>query len=166
MTPELFVKTYLPEAKKVEKETGFHYLITLTQGALESGWGKKALGNNFFGVKWSEGNKQDKQLITTTEILSSPNVKFPEVISVVKQPTGKYKYTVKDWFRKYATPAEGFADHIQFFLKNPRYAKALLVKNQPDKFFEEIAKAGYATAPDYAAQLKAVMHSVLIRLPK
>lgn len=166
MTPEEFIKEYLPEAKKVEKETGFHHLTTLTQGALESGWGKKAIGNNFFGIKWSEGNKQDKQLITTTEILSSPNAKFPEVISVVKQTNGKYKYTVKDWFRKYKTPAEGFEDHISFFLKNPRYSKALLVKNNPSKFFEEIAKAGYATAPDYADQLKSVMNSVIKRLPK
>jgi len=166
MTPELFVSTYLPEAKKVEKEIGFNYLISLSQGALESGWGKKAIGNNFFGIKWSEGNKQDKQLITTTEILSSPNVKFPEVISVVKQPNGKYKYTVKDWFRKYKTPAEGFEDHISFFLKNPRYAKALLVKDNPSKFFEEIAKAGYATADNYADQLKSVMNSVIKRLPK
>jgi len=166
MTPELFVSTYLHEAKKVEKEIGFNYLISLSQGALESGWGKKAIGNNFFGIKWSEGNKQDKQLITTTEILSSPNVKFPEVISVVKQPNGKYKYTVKDWFRKYKTPAEGFEDHISFFLKNPRYAKALLVKDNPSKFFEEIAKAGYATADNYADQLKSVMNSVIKRLPK
>jgi flagellar protein FlgJ len=166
MTPEDFVKTYYPEAKKVQDTTGFHHLITLAQGALESGWGKKALGNNFFGIKWSEGDKQDKQLITTTEYLSKPDAKFPEVIKVEKQPNGKYKYTVKDWFRKYATPAEGFADHIQFFLKNPRYAKAVLVKDKPEQFFEEIAKAGYATAPDYADQLKAMMHSVTKRLPK
>lgn len=164
MTPEEFVKKYYPEAKKVEKETGFHYLITLAQGALESGWGKKALGNNFFGIKWSPGNKQDKQLITTTEYLSKPDAKFPEVIKVQKQPNGKYKYTVKDWFRKYDTPAECFADHIQFFLRNPRYAKALLVKDKPEQFFEEIAKAGYATAPDYADQLKAMMRSVTKRL--
>jgi len=166
MTPEEFVKTYLPEAKKVENETGFNYLITLTQGALESGWGKKALGNNFFGIKWSEGNKQDKQLITTTEYHSKDSVKYPEVISIVKQTNGTFKYTVKDWFRKYKTPAEGFEDHISFFLKNPRYSKALLVKNNPVKFFEEISKAGYATAPDYADQLKSVMNSVIKRLPK
>jgi len=165
-SPEEFVKTYLPEAKKVEKETGFHYLTTLTQGALESGWGKKALGNNFFGIKWSESNKQDKQLITTTEYHSTNSVKYPEVISVVKQPNGKYKYTVKDWFRKYKTPAEGFEDHISFFLKNPRYAKALLVKDNPSKFFEEIAKAGYATADNYSDQLKSVMQSIIKRLPK
>jgi len=166
MTPEEFWNTYYPEAKKVEYQTGFHHLITLAQGALESGWGKKALGNNFFGIKWSPGNTQDKQLITTTEYHSTNTVKYPEIISIVKQPNGKYKYTVKDWFRKYATPTEGFADHIQFFLKNPRYAKAVLVKDKPEQFFEEIARAGYATAPDYADQLKAMMHSVTKRLPK
>lgn len=166
MVAEQFVKTYLPEALKVEKETGFHHLITLTQGALESGWGEKAVGNNFFGIKWSEGDKQAKQLITTTEYLSTPNAKFPMVISITKQPNGKYKYIVKDNFRSYPTAAEGFADHIEFFLKNPRYAKAVAVKNDPAKFFDEIAKAGYATAPDYAEQLKQVMHSVIIRIPK
>jgi len=165
MTPELFVSTYLPEAIKVEKETGFHHLITLAQGALESGWGQKAIGNNFFGIKWSPGNKQDKQLITTTEYLSKPDVKFPSVIKVEK--VGRiYKYIVKDWFRKYNTPAEGFADHINFFLTNPRYAKAIAVKDKPEEFFEEIAKAGYATADNYAEQLKAMMHSVIKRIPK
>ena len=164
MSPEEFVKQYTPEAKKVEKETGFHYLITLTQGALESGWGKKALGNNFFGIKWIKGDRFDKQLITTTEYHKTDSVKYPEVISIVKQPSGLYKYTVKDWFRKYATPSEGFADHIKFFNVNQRYNEALKVKDNPEKFFEEIARAGYATAPDYAEQLKQVMQSVKKRL--
>jgi len=164
MTPEEFCKTYYPEAKKVEDQTGFHHLITLAQGALESGWGKKALGNNFFGIKWVKGDRQAKQLITTTEYLSKPDVKFPEVISVTKQPNGKYKYIVKDYFRAYATPSEGFADHISFFNVNQRYKTACLFKNDPDKFFEEIAKAGYATAPDYADQLKTMKQSVIKRL--
>lgn len=164
MTPEEFVKTYYPEALKEQKRSGFHYLIPLTQGALESGWGKRVVGNNFFGIKWSNGDKQDKQLITTTEYLSKPDAKFPEVLKVEKQANGKYKYTVKDWFRKYESAAEGFKDHIDFFLKNPRYSKALLVKNDPEKFFDEIAKAGYATAPGYADQLKQVMNSVKKRI--
>lgn len=166
MTPEEFVKTYLPEAKKVEAQTGFHYLITLAQGALESGWGSKAIGNNFFGIKWHQGDRQNKQLITTTEYLSTATAKFPELISVTKQPNGKYKYIVKDWFRSYQTASEGFSDHISFFNVNQRYKNACLVKNDPDKFFEEIAKAGYATAPDYASQLKQMKQSVIKRLPK
>lgn len=165
MTPEQFVKTYLPEAKKVESKTGFHYLIPLTQGALESGWGAKVKGNNFFGIKDTDGINGNEQLITTTEYLSTNKAKFPTIISITKVGN-KFKYIVKDWFRKYPSAEKAFEDHINFFLKNKRYSKAIKHKSNPEKFFEEIAKAGYATAPDYANQLKAVMKSVIKRLPK
>lgn len=165
MTPEQFVKTYLPEAKKVEAKTGFHYLIPLTQGALESGWGAKVKGNNFFGIKDTDGVNGNEQLITTTEYLSTDKAKFPTIISITKVGN-KFKYIVKDWFRKYPSAEKAFEDHINFFLKNKRYSEAIKYKSNPEKFFEEIAKAGYATAPDYANQLKAVMKSVIKRLPK
>lgn len=165
MTPELFVKTYLPEAKKVESKTGFHYLIPLTQGALESGWGAKVKGNNFFGIKDTDGVNGNEQLITTTEYLSTDKAKFPNIISITKVGN-KFKYIVKDWFRKYPSAEKAFEDHINFFLKNKRYSEAIKYKSNPERFFEEIAKAGYATAPDYANQLKAVMKSVIKRLPK
>jgi flagellar protein FlgJ len=165
MTPEEFVKVYLPEAKKVEGKTGFNYLIPLTQGALESGWGDKAVGNNFFGIKDTDGINGNEQLITTTEYLSSDKVKFPVIISIVKAGR-KFKYIVKDYFRKYPSAQIAFEDHINFFLKNKRYSEAIKHKGNPERFFEEIAKAGYATAPDYASQLKAVMKSVIKRLPK
>ena len=165
MSPEEFVKVYLPEAKKEEKRSGFHYLIPLTQAALESGWGSKAIGNNFFGIKDTDGINGNEQLITTTEYLSTDKVKFPVIISIIKAGN-KFKYTVKDYFRKYPSASQGFADHSDFFIKNPRYSKALLVKNNPEKFFEEIAKAGYATSENYSEQLKSVMNSVIKRLPK
>ena len=165
MTPEQFVKLYLPEAKKVEAKTGFHFLIPLTQSALESGWGSKEVGNNFFGIKDTDGVNGNEQLITTTEYLSSDKVKFPFIISITKVGN-KFKYIVKDWFRKYPSATLAFEDHVNFFLKNKRYAEAIKYKSNPERFFEEIAKAGYATAPDYANQLKAVMKSVVKRLPK
>lgn len=165
MTPELFVKTYLPEAKKVESKTGFSYLIPLTQAAIESGWGAKAIGNNFFGIKDTDGINGNEQLITTTEYLNTDKAKFPVILKIVKVGN-KFKYTVKDWFRKYPSASIAFEDHVNFFLRNPRYKTALLHKNNPTRFFEEISKAGYATAPDYANQLKAVMNSVIKRLPK
>lgn len=166
MTPELFVQTYLPEALKVQKKSGFHFLIPLTQAALESGWGTKAVGNNFFGIKDTDGINGNEQLITTTEYLSTPNAKFPKVISIVQVGLKKWKYIVQDWFRKYPSAELAFEDHVRFYEKNPRYKEALKHKMDPDKFFVEIAKAGYATAPDYAAQLIAVKKSVIKRLPK
>ena len=160
MTPKEFIKQYKPFALESEKKTGISYLFTLAQAALETGWAKSVPGNMFFGVKAGKDTPANKkQLLTTTEILSGPNLKhlFPLVISVKMLSSGKYKYEVKDWFRKYDTPEECFTDHAQFFFKNKRYAKALEVKADPYKFAEEVAKAGYATAPDYANSLKKII---------
>jgi flagellar protein FlgJ len=163
MTPEEFVKTYLPFAKTVEKKTGFSYLIPLTQGAQESGWGKKAVGNNFFGIKDTDGINDNEQLIITTEFSKNGNLKFPIILSKVF--SGKlFKYTIKDYFRKYDSAEIAFTDHINFFLKNPRYKEAIKYKQDPDRFFIEIAKAGYATDPNYATNLIAVKKSVLRRI--
>ena len=160
MTPKEFIKQYKPFALETERKTGISHLFILAQAALETGWAKSVPGNMFFGVKAGKDTPTNKkQLLTTTEILSSPNLKhlFPLVISVKMLSSGKYKYTVKDWFRKYETPEECFTDHAQFFFKNKRYAKALEVKADPYKFAEEVAKAGYATAPDYANSLKKII---------
>ena len=162
----LFVAKYLPAAKNIEKKTGLHHIAILTQSALESSWGINAPGNMFFGVKWT--GKGDKQLITTTEYSTYPNLKFPEILSITPvflNGRNLYKYKVKDWFRKFATPEESFEHHYNFLATNPRYKKALEVRQDYNRFFEEIAKAGYATAPDYADTLKAVAKSVIKRLP-
>jgi len=156
-----FVQAYLPYAKEIEKETGLHYIAILTQSALESGWGKSVKGNNFFGIKWT--GKGEKQLIRTKEVLQRKDYKFPVIHSIT--PSGKgFLYDVEDYFIKYPTPAASFKDHYDFFLRNPRYKEALKVKSDYNKFFDEIAKAGYATAPDYAKTLKEVAKSVVRRL--
>ena len=163
MTPKEFIKQYKPFAIETERKMGISHLFILAQAALESGWAKSVPGNMFFGIKAGKDTPANKkQLLTTTEILSSPNLKhlFPLVISVKMLPSGKYKYEVKDWFRKYDTPEECFTDHAQFFFINKRYAKALEVKADPYKFAEEVAKAGYATAPNYATILKDVIKTI------
>lgn len=167
MTKKEFVKQYKPFALESEKKTGISHLFILAQAALESGWGERGVGNNFFGIKVpknlvSNTPKEKKQLFKTTEVLNDPNLgyKFPQVMSIYQLPSGKYKYEVKDWFRKYDTPEECFTDHAEFFFKNKRYAKALLVKADPYKFAEEVAKAGYATAPNYAKILKDVIQTI------
>jgi len=167
MTPEEFVAKFFPFAKETEKKTGINAIALLAQSALESGWGKKAVGNMMFGIKATKDTlPENKQLITTTEYLKTNMVKFPEILSITKQPNGTYKYICRDWFRKYKSPEESFTDHANFLAKNPRYAKALAVKSDPILFVEELARAGYATAPGYADLLKQMIQSVIKRLPK
>lgn len=161
LTPKQFIVAYLPYAKESELITGIDATFTLAQAALESGWGERAVGNMFFGVKAKKDTPENKrQLLTTREVLNSPDVKFPQVISVVKLENGKYEYRVKDWFRKYETPEESFTDHGLFFHENKRYAKALEVRYNASLFADAIAKAGYATEPNYATILKGVIKTI------
>lgn len=161
MTPKEFVKKYKPFALETERKTGISHLFILAQSALETGWAKSIPDNNMFGVKAKAGTPPEKrQLVVTKEVLSSPNVTFPEIIRITKRADGKYQYEVKDWFRKYDSPEESFTDHANLFMNNKRYAKALLVRSDPYKFAEEVAKAGYATEPTYAERLKGVIKTI------
>lgn len=164
MTPKEFIKEYRPFALKTEHKTGISHLFILAQAALESGWGERAPGHNFFGVKAKKDTSlQSKQLLITREVLPYKTPKqgqFAQVISITSRKDGKFDYKVKDWFMRYSTPEEGFTEHSNLFLRVPRYAEALKVKADPYKFAEAVAKAGYATAPNYAKILKNVICTI------
>lgn len=164
MTPKTFVKSFLKDAQVCEQTTGISAIAILSQAALESGWGEVAPNNMFFGIKDTDGVNGNEQLLTTTEYSRLSNAKFPNIMSVtpvIRNGQKWFKYKIKDYFRKYNTPAESFIDHSQFFLRNKRYTKALTVANDYNKFFEEIAKAGYATAPSYAETLKSIAKTIV-----
>jgi flagellum-specific peptidoglycan hydrolase FlgJ len=167
LTPAAFVQQFAPFAQATEQKTGISAVAILAQAALESGWAEKAVGNMFFGVKDTDGINGNEQLVVTTEYLKSPNLGhlFPEVISIKPTKTGKWKYTVKDWFRKFDTPEDSFIHHANFFLTNKRYAKALEVGHDTTAFFSEIAKAGYATGPQYFEVLTAVARMIVRNMP-
>ncbi len=163
MKPKDFVNSYLAFARQTENKTGISAIAILAQAALESGWGKAAPGNMFFGVKDTDGLNGNEQLVITTEYSRRADLKFPVIISVtpvIRNGQKFFKYLVKDYFRKYKTPEESFTDHANFFFQNKRYKQALTVKADTYKFIDEIAKAGYATAPDYAVTLKSVAHTI------
>lgn len=169
MTPKEFVQRYLPAAKEAQVETGISHIAILAQAALESGYGKVAPGFMFFGVKDTDGVNGNEQLLTTTEYSRSATAKFPNIISVtpvIRNGQKWFKYKIKDYFRKYNSAAECFIDHSKFFLNNKRYAKALEVKGDYNKFIDAIAAAGYATDPNYASLLKSIAGTIQKNLPK
>ncbi len=169
MNKQAYVNYLYPFAKESEKITGISAVAQLAQGALESAWFEVAPGNMIFGVKDTDGINGNEQLLTTTEYSRSANAKFPNIISVtpvVRNGQKWYKYKIKDYFRKYVSPKESFVDHANFFIKNKRYAKALTVKSDPYKFIDEIAKAGYATDPDYVKTLKSIAKDIEKLIPK
>ena len=159
MTPKEFKKWLLPGAKSVEAKYGIPHLFIIAQAALESGWGKYAPGNMLFGVKDRDGINGNEQLIKTTEYLHKPDAKFPVVIKIIQVGEKLWKYLVKDYFRKYDTPADSLMDHA-YVLIGPRYKKAFEFKSNPYLFAEEISKAGYATDPDYAQKIKSIIKMI------
>ncbi len=119
--------------------TGVPASVTVAQAIVETGWGRHTIGSakNLFGIK-GRGP------------LGSVRAKTKEHIN------GR-DVTVEANFAKYASFEQSVSEHARFFLRNRRYARALTVRNDPDAFAREIAKAGYATAPNYAAALIKVM---------
>ncbi len=152
MTPTEFVRELLPYSRKTEAKTGISAVFILAQAALESGWGKVAPGNAYFGVKDTDGINGNEQIITTTEYSRRNDLKFPVIISItpiVIRGLHYFKYRIKDYFRRYNSAEECFDDHASFFLRNPRYKSALEAKGDPCQFAIKVAKAGYATDPGY-----------------
>lgn len=156
-----FVHKYRPHAQASQTRSRIPWLVTLGQAALETGWGAKACGNNFFGIKaGADIPESRRKLCTTSEVHNTPNVRsYPEVISVTPRPDGRYDYVVRAWFRAFDSPAQSFDGHAQVLLK-PRYAKAFAHTGDPYAFAREVAAAGYATGPTYAEQLTRVMRLI------
>jgi len=124
MTPREFVKTYLPYAKKSEEVTGISSTFILAQAAHESAWGQAAPGFNFFGKKDSDGLNGNEQLLRTTEYSKRSDLQFPVIISVepvMIDGVKFFKYRIKDYFRKYASPEECFTEHGHFFSVSPGF---------------------------------------------
>ncbi len=161
MSPKEFVESFKKDAIECEKQSGISAIAILAQAAHESGWGKFAVGNMFFGVKDTDGVNGNEQLITTTEYNKSANKTPTQIglhsISKIEPVTISgvkfFKYVGKAYFRKYDRPSDSFIDHAKFIQSNSRYQKALEVKKDPYAFVKEVAKAGYAQDPSYAELL-------------
>lgn len=160
MTPREFVQKYFDHAMKAQEKTSVPALVIMAQAALETGWGSTVVGNMMFGVKDTDGINGNEQLLTTTEYFNNPDKKFPVVLKVVQVSKNLWKYTVKDYFRKYATPEESFTDHAQLLSRSGRYRKAMSVTRDPYLFASAIAAGGYATDPDYAKKLHKIIRLI------
>lgn len=140
---EDFVQKLMPYALKAVEGEGFNPLVLVAQAALETGWGQHVpAGNNYYGIKADSSWTGDR------EDLSSPEFEGGSMVSRISS------------FRSYANLLDSMKDYIDFIKSNPRYGQAVSKSFDTDGYFDEIARAGYATDPDYATKLKNISRKI------
>jgi flagellar protein FlgJ len=150
-SPEQFVKTLLPIAQRIAKDSGINPRFMVAQAALETGWGKHMIEGkgdstspvpsyNLFGIKADQRWQGDSVVITTTE--------FREGVPMKEQAQ----------FRAYAGYEASLRDYVDFLKSNPRYRDVLAVADKPAQFAEKLQQAGYATDPNYAEKIRSIMN--------
>ncbi|NHI00124.1 MULTISPECIES: flagellar assembly peptidoglycan hydrolase FlgJ [Oceanimonas] len=148
-SPKDFVRRLLPAATAAAERLGLDPKAMVAQAALETGWGKKIIGkkngessHNLFGIKADNSWKAQKTWVNTLE--------YEQGIAVqVRAP-----------FRSYASFDDSFNDYVRFLNDNPRYGQALQQTGSPRQYFQALQQAGYATDPNYASKLSAVLDTV------
>lgn len=124
-----------PNAQRAGAATGVDPRIIFAQSALETGWGKSAPNNNYFGIKGS-GSSQ-----TTREYINGRWV------------------TIRDSFRGYSSAADSADGYASFINSNPRYASmrnAVGMEAQLDA----LGRSGYATDPNYINKLSSIIDNI------
>lgn len=146
---QIFIAKIQPAAEAAAAQLGVDPTAIVAIAALETGWGKHimrtnsgASSNNLFGIKADERWQKSHVLANTLEFENG-------AMRRKKEP-----------FRVYGSAAESVMDFANFIEQNPRYQRALLNSAEPERFIDEIHQAGYATDPNYAKKVKAVMKTI------
>ena len=147
MNPSEFIMRLTTAAVASAKATGVPASITIAQAALESAWGESGLarnGNNLFGIKADSLWHGQTLTLNTKEFTKGQWVVVPAL------------------WRKYPSWQASIDDHAAFLKRNPRY-KVCFACNSAKAFVRALAQAGYATDPEYASKLIAVMDKHLLQ---
>lgn len=172
MTPKDFVKKYYKNAKDAGNKYGVNADSILTQAAIESAWGEAVFGNSFFGQKDFDGVNGNEQLLRTIEYNKSAMLtpkqvgleSITNIEAVIIEGVKMYKYIGKAYFKKYKSAEDCFSDHIEFLIRNKRYKKALLQKDNSKQFLIAIADAGYAQNPNYKKLLLSTLSKIQLEI--
>ncbi|HEY4581540.1 MAG TPA: flagellar assembly peptidoglycan hydrolase FlgJ, partial [Lysobacter sp.] len=149
-SPEAFVKSLWPHARKVAGELGVSAKGLIAQAALETGWGRRLVGgsgnvsHNLFGIK------------------AGGSWNGPKVASGTHEYVNGVRQNQRANFRAYSSPADSFADYARL-LGRERYAAARGTGDDTHRFASALQHAGYATDPSYASKITAIANGSTMR---
>ena len=145
-TQQDYLRQALPAAVAESQQYGVPVSVALGQSILESGWGGSTLSsryNNYFGIKCSTSS--------------------PYQSGCINMGSGEYLHSsyqiISSSFRIYGSRTDSFLDHGYFLTHNSRYGGAFAHTDDPDRFIREVARAGYATDPNYAQKVINLMNA-------
>jgi flagellum-specific peptidoglycan hydrolase FlgJ len=154
MTRQEYIEQFKKVVKDAVKGTGLFPSLMMAQAILESSDkngvpGNSSLArlyNNHFGIKADKSWTCKKVNLQTREVFDGKEV------------------MIGDYFRVYDDAAQSFKDRIQFLKKNTRYAKAgVFTAKTPEEQAQALKAAGYATDPNYATVLSALINRLSLR---
>ncbi|WED43983.1 flagellar assembly peptidoglycan hydrolase FlgJ [Legionella cardiaca] len=141
-----FVKSIWPYARQAANLLGLDPKILMAQAALETGWGQYVTkgvdgssSNNLFNIK-ATSDTEDMVKTKTTEYIADTPIK------------------INASFRKYPSIEHSFNDYVALIQGNSRYEAALANTKDPERYVDELHRAGYATDPNYASKILAIYH--------
>ena len=139
-----FIADIAPAAQQMQANYGVHASISIAQAILESDWGESELSavyNNLYGMKGD--NPGNTVLLSTSEYYNGEWI------------------TIQAKFRVYDSWAESIQDHALLFVNgttwNPNQYAAVLQASTYQEAAQALQDCGYATDPDYAEKLIAVI---------
>jgi len=150
-SPSDFVSQVMPAIRTAAAALGVSPLGILAQAALETGWGRRmprtangASSLNLFGIKAGGEWDGDKASATTVE--------FSDGVATPKRGA----------FRAYDSIEHSVSDFAKL-MSSPRYRAAITAGKTALGYVQGIANSGYATDPQYAAKLMAMLQSGTFR---
>lgn len=138
MTAGVFPPEVIAAARASQTRWDIPASVSLAQWALESGWGRSMppRSNNPFGIK---ARPFDPAVVAMTrEVIDGRSVRLPQR------------------FRRYSSVAAAFADHGRLLATGAAYTEARTVRHDGRAFAQALG-GRYATDPDYAAHLLALI---------
>ena len=139
-----FIADIAPAAQQMQANYGVHASISIAQAILESDWGESELSavyNNLYGMKGD--NPGNTVLLSTSEYYNGEWI------------------TIQAKFRVYDSWAESIQDHALLFVNgttwNPNQYAAVLQASTYQEAAQALQECGYATDPEYAEKLIAVI---------
>jgi peptidoglycan hydrolase FlgJ len=151
-TPADFVAALLPHAERAATELGIHPLGIIAQAALETGWGQRiparADGSsslNLFGIKAGADWAGERASRATIEFEGGAATRRTA------------------HFRAYEDLTHAFSDYARLLKNDPRYQAVIGSGTDPARFAERLQASGYATDPEYASKIRAILQGPTLR---